>query len=332
MPASETAEIEIAIEAAREAAELVRTIQGELVSPALTKGDRSPVTIADFAAQALVARRLREALGDICLVGEESAADLRTSPTNDARTTLEEITRFLAPRLDDVDATAVCDLIDFGASEPAGPFWTLDPIDGTKGFLRGDQYAVAIAKIVSGQVILGVLACPELERGSQPVRGGEGSLVAATRGGGTWCQPLRGGSSNRLSVSDRVEPAEARLLRSVEAAHTNTGTIGEFRAAFGIGGSDVPMDSQAKYALLAAGEGDLLVRFLSANRPDYREKIWDQAAGSIVVEEAGGRVSDLSGRPLDFSRGRTLAGNRGVLATNGHLHEQALQAIRRIGG
>ncbi|MCJ7537365.1 MAG: hypothetical protein MUO57_17705, partial [Anaerolineales bacterium] len=92
----------------------------------------------------------------------------------------------------------------------------------------------------------------------------------------------------------------------------------------------VRMDSQAKYMLLAAGEGELYLRFLSSRQPDYREKIWDQAAGSLIVEEAGGQVSDLHGRPLDFSAGRTLLHNRGVLASNGYLHQQALQALRAI--
>ena len=59
--------------------------------------------------------------------------------------------------------------------------------------------------------------------------------------------------------------------------------------------------------------------------------IWDQAAGSIVVEEAGGRVSDLDGKPLDFSHGRTLATNRGVLVTNGPLHEAFLAGLKAIG-
>ena len=90
------------------------------------------------------------------------------------------------------------------------------------------------------------------------------------------------------------------------------------------------MDSQAKYMLLAAGEGELYLRFLSSRQPDYREKIWDQAAGSLIVEEAGGQVCDLHGRPLDFSAGRTLLHNRGVLASNGYLHQQALQALRAI--
>jgi 3'(2'), 5'-bisphosphate nucleotidase len=59
--------------------------------------------------------------------------------------------------------------------------------------------------------------------------------------------------------------------------------------------------------------------------------VWDQAAGSIIVEEAGGRVSDLDGKPLDFSQGRTLDGSRGVLATNGHLHDSLLAGLKSIG-
>jgi 3'(2'), 5'-bisphosphate nucleotidase len=90
------------------------------------------------------------------------------------------------------------------------------------------------------------------------------------------------------------------------------------------------MDSQAKYAVLAAGAGDLLLRLLSARHPNYREKIWDQAAGALIVEEAGGRVSDLEGQPLDFTAGRTLARNRGLLASNGYLHAVALRAVQQV--
>jgi len=90
------------------------------------------------------------------------------------------------------------------------------------------------------------------------------------------------------------------------------------------------MDSQAKYSVMAAGDGDLLFRLLTKAQPDYREKIWDHAAGSLIIEEAGGRVSDLMGRPLDFTQGRSLTNNVGIVATNGHLHETALHAIRTV--
>jgi 3'(2'), 5'-bisphosphate nucleotidase len=67
-------------------------------------------------------------------------------------------------------------------------------------------------------------------------------------------------------------------------------------------------------------------------RADYREKIWDHAAGSLVVESAGGTVTDVDGHPLDFRHGRTLEQNRGIVATGGAIHDQVLDALRRARG
>jgi HAL2 family 3'(2'),5'-bisphosphate nucleotidase len=329
-------EAHFAIEAVREASLLARRVQRDLVTAALTKGDRSPVTVADFAAQALVARRLAESLPGSVLIGEEHAGALRT---DDGRATLEQVTRFVGDYLPGVTPDEVCELIDRGSGDPPGEFWTLDPVDGTKGFLRGDQYAVALGWIRDGQVELGVLGCPELADAYRPEPGGPGSLIVAAVGRGAWSQPLEIGDRrqassckwNRLTVSERSQTATARLLRSVESAHTSTGGITRLVEQLDIGADPVRMDSQAKYAVLAAGRAEALVRLLSPSQPDYREKIWDQAAGSLVVTEAGGRVTDLDGRPLDFSRGRTLAANRGVLATNCHLHDAILAGLAAIG-
>jgi adhesin HecA-like repeat protein len=88
------------------------------------------------------------------------------------------------------------------------------------------------------------------------------------------------------------------------------------------------MDSQAKYGILARGEGTVYLRL--PTKKSYVEKIWDHAAGAIIVEEAGGRVTDLYGKPLDFSRGRTLDNNQGIVATNGKLHQRMLQAVKSV--
>jgi 3'(2'), 5'-bisphosphate nucleotidase len=87
------------------------------------------------------------------------------------------------------------------------------------------------------------------------------------------------------------------------------------------------MDSQAKHVTVAAGLNDLLMRF----PPDssFHDSIWDHAAGALLVEEAGGRVTDLCGRPLDFTARPRLLRNEGVLASNGRLHPAALDAIHR---
>jgi 3'(2'), 5'-bisphosphate nucleotidase len=177
--------------------------------------------------------------------------------------------------------------------------------------------------------VLGVLGCPNLtlDRTTPDA----GALVIAAAGQGTWAGPLAGGDLRRLSASRRADPKQARVLRSVESGHTNVDQMGDVVAALGSTAEPVLMDSQAKYAVLAAGEGDLLFRLLSKDKPDYREKIWDQAAGALIIEEAGGRITDLDGKPLDFTQGRTLAHNRGIVASNGALHAAALEALRRVG-
>jgi 3'(2'), 5'-bisphosphate nucleotidase len=322
-------ELQFALNAARRASLLVRQVQAELVTPALTKDDRSPVTVADYAAQALVGRLLAETFPQDWLVAEEDSTALRTS---EAIRTLEQVTHFVRRALPNATPDKVCAWIDHKRAETAERFWTLDPIDGTKGFLRGDQYAIALALVVDGRVEIGVLGCPGLTEAHQPDLSGPGSLVVAVRGEGAWTTSLASpGEYQRLSVSNQTNPTQARLLRSFETGHTNVSQIDIFAQALGIQAEPVLMDSQAKYAVLAAGKGDLLLRLLSAAQPNYREKIWDQAAGSLVLEEAGGRITDLDGVALDFTTGRSLRNNRGILASNQALHTAALQALRQIG-
>ena len=323
-----TPELTFAIAAVRQASVLVKHIQAEMVSPALTKDDKSPVTVADFAAQALIAKLILDAFPDDPLVAEEDSAALQ-APQEEH--TLGQVTQFVSRYLPEAANSSVSAWIDHGAADPAARFWTLDPIDGTKGFLRGGQYVVALALILDGAVQIAVLGCPNLTAGHIQDLDGPGSVVVAVKGQGAWFVPEDAHTEMQpLRVSNVQDPASARLLRSFEAAHTNLSQLDRIVAHLGTQAEPVRLDSQAKYAILAAGHGDLLFRLISPKAPDYKEKIWDQAAGSLVVQEAGGMVTDLDGRPLDFTRGRTLANNRGVLASNSSLHAQALQAIKAV--
>jgi 3'(2'), 5'-bisphosphate nucleotidase len=318
-----------ALDIVRQTSLLVKQVQAEMVTPALTKGDRSPVTVADFASQALIGWALSERFPDYPLVGEEDATELRQTA---GEQTLEQVTHFVSRFIPSTNPERVCYWIDKGADEPANIYWTLDPIDGTKGFLRGDQYAVALALIENGQVEIGVLGCPNLEDGYKSNPGGKGTLAIAVRGEGAWITTLEAENQtfHELHVSDTSSGSQARLLRSYESGHTNIGQIDYFAQELAVEVEPVRMDSQAKYVVLASGRGELYLRLLSSKQPDYKEKIWDQAAGSLIVEEAGGRVSDLHGERLDFTTGRMLLNNRGILASNNLLHEEALEALREI--
>ena len=321
-------EIDFAIQAVRQASTLVQFIQTELVSPALTKDDRSPVTVADFVSQALIGNLIKKVFPDDPLVAEE---DSKTLKSPEAADTLEKVTRFVSLAIPKATSQEICNWIDHGGGATTSRFWTLDPIDGTKGFLRGDQYVVAFALIVNGIPQIGVLGCPKLTDAHLPDLNGQGSLVVAALDQGTWTTDLASpGSFEQLRVSSQSNPVQARLLRSFESSHTNVSQIDRFSQELGIQAEPVRMDSQAKYAVLAAGKGELLLRLLSPSKPDYREKIWDQAAGSIILREAGGRITDLDGKSLDFQAGRALINNRGILASNNLLHEPALNTLKAI--
>jgi 3'(2'), 5'-bisphosphate nucleotidase len=322
------AEAEFAVSAVETAARLCRRIQAEMVTAALSKADHSPVTVADFASQAVVAHMFQETFEQETLVGEENSAVLREP---DAEKTLSAVTAFVSSVRPEATDDLVCSWIDFGAREPAQRFWTLDPIDGTKGFLRGDQYVVALALIVDGRVMVGALGCPNLDADLAPDIGGLGSVAVAVRGQGAYARGIEGESFKRLQVSQIDDPAQARILRSYESSHTDQDKMNELVDVLGVQKAPLRLDSQAKYAVLAAGGGELLFRLLSPKMPQYTEYIWDQAAGSLIVEEAGGKVSDLRGEPLDFGQGRRLKKNIGVLVSNGHLHQAGLRALYSIG-
>ena len=320
-------EVQVGIEAVRQAAKVAQTIQPE---PGLIKPDRTPVTVADFAAQSVAARLLERAFPDVALVAEEGSGVLR-EPENEAL--LAQVTECVGRVAPDATPENVCAWIDHGNGKPAGRFWVMDPIDGTKGFLRGGQYAIALALIEGGQVQLAVMACPALGREVVPDFAWSGTLAIGARNNGAWAGPLEAETDAwvPLHVSDIGDRRQARLLRSLESGHTNIHRIEGFLQKLGTSRAPLPMDSAAKYVVLTSGHADLLCRFLSQKQPDYKERIWDQAAGALLVEEAGGRVTDLDGKNLDFTQGRTLANNRGLLASNGHLHEIALEAIARLG-
>lgn len=324
--------------AVRRACQLCQAVRRELVGGhSAMKQDRSPVTVADFGAQALVSLTLAAGTPEIPLVGEEDASALRDGEASGLLPLVLEHTRRILPEASEAQ---MLDAIDRGRDLGGlpGRRWVLDPIDGTKGFLRGDQYAVALALLVDGEVVLGLLGCPALPvrpntdepRGDEP-RGDEprGCLFVGVRGEGAVQESLQGGARRRVRVAKDADPRSATFCESVESEHSSHGRHAGIARRLGVTAAPVRMDSQCKYAAVGRGQASIYLRLPTG--AGYTEKIWDHAAGAVLVEAAGGRVSDARGEPLDFSLGRTLANNSGVVATNGRLHDSVLEAIAATG-
>ncbi|KAJ7361184.1 hypothetical protein DFH08DRAFT_921308 [Mycena albidolilacea] len=335
-------ERQLGLSAARRACALTSSVFNKLVkNETLTKGDKSPVTVGDYAAQALISSMLKNAFPADPIVGEEDAADLRAEEGKVLRDRIVELANeaLVAPLVEGdkpewgigpgqaKSAAELLDAIDRGNYDGGrtGRMWTIDPIDGTKGFLRGEQYAVCIALLVDAQVQLGIIGCPNLPVDPAQPDGERGCLFVAVLGQGCHQIPLSGTSSTPLHMPTPA-PSDLTTLESVEAAHSSHSTTDTISSILGITRPPIRMDSQAKYGCLARGEGGIYLRMPTG--VGYREKIWDHAPGSLLVSEAGGRVTDSRGTELDFGLGRTLGENFGVVAAGREVHGRVLAAVQ----
>jgi 3'(2'), 5'-bisphosphate nucleotidase len=268
---------------------------------------------------------LAEAFPDDPAVGEEDSGDLRKGENAELFSRVIEYAQKVDSSL---DADSVLAAIDRGnhVGGARGRFWTLDPIDGTKGFLRGQQYAVALALIEDGEVVLGVLGCPNLPVDPDHSNSEIGSILFAVKGQGAYQAPLSDLSAAVPISTDTVsEPAQAVFCESVESGHTAHGRSAAITEALGTSVEPFRMDSQCKYAAVSRGQASVYLRL--PTRPGYEEKIWDHAAGYLVLLEAGGKIADTFGEPLDFSLGRTLKNNKGIVATSPAVFEAVVKAV-----
>lgn len=203
------------------------------------------------------------------------------------------------------DAVLSEEIPDDGARLKAKRTWLVDPIDGTKDFIAGRPgFAVMIGLLVGGEPTLGVVYQPLVDR-----------LWYATRGHGAFC--IEGGGPPRhLQVSTVDHLADARMVSS---ASVRENVVAQVRHSAGIS-DEVQIGSVGiKLSLVAAGERDLYIN------PAGRTKLWDTCAPGIILYEAGGRLTDLLGRPLQYLG--ELGHEDGLVATNGLLHNQALAQL-----
>ncbi|KAK3394912.1 hypothetical protein B0H63DRAFT_62100 [Podospora didyma] len=346
-------ELEVAQLAVQRASLLTKRVFHEKAKGTVSKDDASPVTIGDFGAQALIISALKFNFPADDIVAEEEAAQLRKDTS--LRDQIWELVK--STQLDDAaaeeqvlggavkSADAMLDIIDQGNSQGGakGRIWAIDPIDGTKGFLRGGQYAVCLALMVDGDVKVGVLGCPNLpvddaapltaDIGANQTDEGRGVIFSAVLGQGATSQPLRSGAlaeGEKISMKPLTDMSSASFCESVEAGHSNQSESAQIAQKLGITRPSVRMDSQAKYGSIARGAGDIYLRLPTSKT--YQEKIWDHAAGDLIVREAGGQVTDTTGSRLDFSVGRTLASNRGVIAAPAAVHSQVIKVVQEVLG
>jgi 3'(2'), 5'-bisphosphate nucleotidase len=235
-----------------------RIHEGEVA--VMVKADESPVTAADHAAEAIILEALARLIPDVPVVAEEEVA---------------------AGRIPEV----------------AGRFVLVDPLDGTKEFIRkGSDFTVNIALVERGSPTLGVVYAPARSR----MYAGDVSTGVAISFD---VEPAAGAAAGPRDAL-RVRAPGAKLAAVASKSHDTPQTEAYLKAC---GVSErVSIGSSLKFCLVAAGEADLYPRA----GPTCE---WDTAAGHAVLVAAGGRVFDLSGAPLPYGKPKFF--NPGFVAT-----------------
>ncbi|XP_070023905.1 putative 3'(2'),5'-bisphosphate nucleotidase, mitochondrial isoform X2 [Nicotiana tabacum] len=362
-------ELEAAVDVVERACRLCIDVKSSLFSNddrILEKKDQTPVTIADFGVQALVSLEMNRLFPSIPLVAEEDSSFLRS--TNLIGSVVDVVVDKATLR-DKATEDSVLKAIDRGGKDACtfGPkpatYWVLDPIDGTRGFVKGVEalYVVALALVVEGQIVLGVMGCPNWEEdyfvnratgvqetGSNFSR--SGMIMVSHLGCGTWKQRLSDmltiklpQSWTRCYVDGCQVLKEARFCTPESQKWESLPLSSSFNAKTNsdkIGKGDILLvpaccGSLCKYMMVASGRASVFL--LRATTRKVMKKIsgyapaWDHAVGIICVHEAGGKVTDWEGSSIDFAADqiarRTIFPSGGFLVTNHRLHNEILGLI-----
>lgn len=246
-------------DAASEAAELAAALFKRGVET-WKKEDSTPVTEADLAVNDLLHARLTKARPDYGWLSEETADD----PDRLARTRT----------------------------------WVIDPIDGTRGFVRGnDQWCISAGLVEDGLPIVGVIIRPQT-----------GDIYEATRGGGALLNgnPIQAKSGSTISGCQFIMHEHVRTSRKWGTPwppmHTSMSNSMALRLCF-----------------VAAGAADATIAI-------SRKSDWDLAAADILVHEAGGKVTDMAGNALRYNQPETS--HKSVMAAGSRLHKELLPHTR----
>lgn len=261
-------ELDTARTVALEAAALVASFQGRPLGVEHKAGGE-PVSLADIASSNLIVARLRQAFPEDGILSEE----LPDTP--------ERLTK---PRV-----------------------WMIDPIDGTRDFVRGEPgYVVMIGLAIEGRPKVGVVAQPAT-----------GALWSGAVGMGAWKEAAQ-------LPRTAIRPAtDAGTIRLVSSKSHRTDYYARFCQALGITDETRFGSVGLKVALIAEGSRDLYVY------PGGQTKIWDSCAPEAILTAAGGRFTDSDGKELCYTE-MTLQNARGIVASNGLFHDRALAAIAQL--
>ncbi|MFX1442149.1 MAG: inositol monophosphatase family protein [Promethearchaeota archaeon] len=296
-------EISLAVDLVKKASEITEWFKKKGVETYLKK-DRSPATVADYSSQIYILSRLKVSFPKDQVIAEENEMELID---DNSASQIKECFN----DLDINDITDLKNLFNYRGQKSARQ-WTVDPIDGTKGYMKGLKYAIGIGLMVNSDPKISVINVPQYKNNGIAIFTAEqGQGAKASYGGKNF---------ESIHVSNQINLKKARLCQSL---HYDLPWVTQFADKLGIE-KRIKMDSMAKFCLVADGSYDLYIKPIMG----FRAFTWDYGPGDLLVREAGGKVTDLDEERLVFKDEKCILRAPGIITSNGALHDEVAVFIR----
>jgi 3'(2'), 5'-bisphosphate nucleotidase len=296
-------EISLAVNLVKKASEITEWFKKRGVKTYIKK-DQSPATVADYSSQIYILNQLKEKFPRDQIIAEETETGLiDINSTNRIKECFK--------KLDITNINDFKNLLNYRGPKSTRQ-WTVDPIDGTKGFMKGLKYAIGIGLMVNSDVKICVIGVPEYNKDGLAIFIAEQGQGAKASYGGKNFKPIHVSTQNNLE--------KARLCQSL---HYDLPWVTQFADKIGIE-ERIKVDSMAKFCLVADGSYDLYIKPIMG----FQAFTWDYSQGDLLVREAGGKVTDLDEERLIFKDEKCILRAPGIITSNGLLHDEVAVFIR----
>ncbi len=296
-------ELSLAIKLVKKASKITEWFRKEKIL-SFKKEDESPVTLADFASQIFIINKIKELFPEDHIIAEEDSGAFINQ-------NVEDIIKKCYNSLNLVFEDDFKDTLNYRGSISKRQ-WTIDPIDGTKGFQKHLAYAIGIGFMVQAEPTICAIGVPNYKNTKLTIFSAEKNHGAKVSYGDQ--------NFTKINVSNKKEIKKFRICYSL---HYNKPWVLNFARSLGVT-NFIPLDSMAKLCMVADGSSELYIKPMNMQR----SFTWDFLPGELLVKEAGGMITDIRGNPIQYVNDKCKITAPGLIASNGIRHEELLSALK----
>jgi len=296
-------ELSLAVDLVKQASKVTEWFRTKN-SLSFIKKDDSPVTLADFASQIFIISSIKKHFPEDQIIAEEESSVFLDSDA-------ENIIKRCYTSVNITFEENLKNTLNYRGSSSKRQ-WTVDPIDGTKGFQKGLAYAIGMGFMIQGEPTVCAIGVPNYKNTSLTIFSAEKNHGAKVSYGDQ--------NFAKISVSNKNDFKKFRICHSL---HYNKPWVLDFARSIGIS-NVIPLDSMAKLCMVADGSSELYIKPLNMQR----SFTWDFLPGELLIKEAGGKITDIRGNPIQYVNDKCKITAPGLIASNGIMHEELLNALK----